>query len=61
MNVPNEQNGANAIIGSVTKKKFTQIYFQVSNFGTIKAIDVVKIIQKSYLGTTFYYFQSFQN
>ena len=26
MNVPNEQNGANAIIGSVTKKKINQIF-----------------------------------
>ena len=33
MNVPNEQNGANAIIGSVTKKNFTQIFpsFQLWN------------------------------
>ena len=42
MNVPNEQNGANAIIGSVTKKIF---YPNISKFPTLE----------SYLGSTFYF------
>ena len=42
MNVPNEQNGANAIIGSVTKKNF---YPNISKFPTLE----------SYLGSTFYF------
>ena len=42
MNVPNEQNGANAIIGSVTKKKF---YPNISKYPTLE----------SYLGSTFYF------
>ena len=41
MNVPNEQNGANAIIGSVTKK----IYSNISKYPTLE----------SYLGSTFYF------
>ena len=41
MNVPNEQNGANAIIGSVTKKKILPKYFQVSNSGIIFGFNIL--------------------